>query len=374
VVIFKEGKQKTLEYALLKSIPIVSPLWLHECRESKQLVPKDNYLIKKTYTEILNEKVLSSNTSSIASSIGNKVGVKRKRKSGDDETTEDTKKQKVKKSEEEKKYIDLNDYTQEIEKNKKITENVKNNSKSITTKSNILEENKDILTNKENKKITNFFGKTETKKTADEIVSNIIEDYCDKLHICSYNLDDNNKNLIRKVIRNLGIYALNKIPITTIDKLKEHSYIVTSQNYRKNDLKVIYAILNNIKLLNLSYFEQADKIGSYPSNTEDYIIKPDVDTTHKPFQKERLKIFLHESLGTSIGLLLELVKLLGGEQDISEHLRLSDICIINKYEVDSIPSNVKVLNQDFLIDCLFKKKLMDVENLKYHPEKVFKKK
>jgi hypothetical protein len=372
VIIYKEGKGKTVEYGLLKNIPIVNPLWLHDSLTQNQLLQKDNYLIKKTYTEMLNEKVLSSNASSTTNSMGNKAQKTGKRKS--DEVSEKDKKQKViktEKTEDGKKFIDLNKFSEEIAKNKAITEKAKEGGTPNKKDTILNEENKE----NNNKKITTFFEKKEPVKPKDP--PNRVkspEDYSDRLHICSYCLDDGHKKLIKSVTGKFEKYVLNKIAITSIDKLKEYSYIVTTETYRKNDLKIIYAILNNIKLLNLTYFEQAEKDKKYPTNIENFIIKYPIDiskpTDNKPLS--RYKIYLHDSLSGTRPILLEVTKLLGG--DISEHLRLSDICVVNKYEVDAIPSSVKLLNQDFLVDCILNNKLMDMENMKYLPERVVKKK
>jgi hypothetical protein len=363
VIIFKEGKSKTIEYGLLKGIPVVNPLWLHDSLTQNLLLPKDSYTIKKTFTEVLNEKVLSSNNSSSTNSMVNKALKKR----NSEDPKDDGKKQKAKKSEGEKKFIDLNNFKEEINRNKTITEKVKSaiNSKPKS------ETGKDK--DKENKKITNFFGKSEKKPRLSSS-----EDYNDKLHICSYCLDEGQKSTIKSLTQKLGIFTLNKIPITSIDKLKEHSYIVTTENYRKHDLKIIYAILNNIRLLNFTYFEQASIDNSYPTDIELYLIPFPIDILKlreiKPLAVDKFKISLHENLGGTKPLLLEIVKLLGDASQISEHLRLSDICIVNKYEVDTIPSNVKLLNQDFLIDSFLNMKLMDLDNMKYFPEKLKKKK
>lgn len=51
------------------------------------------------------------------------------------------------------------------------------------------------------------------------------------------------------------------------------------------------------------------------------------------------------------------------------HIRLCDLCIINKIEVSQyFPPHVRNLNQDLLLDTLVTMKLVDFENLKYKPQ------
>ena len=50
-IIFKDGKLKTMKYAVDNNIPLVNPLWLHDQLNNK-FQGDNNYLIKRTFTEL----------------------------------------------------------------------------------------------------------------------------------------------------------------------------------------------------------------------------------------------------------------------------------------------------------------------------------
>ena len=50
-IIFKDGKLKTMKYAVDNDIPLVNPLWLHDQLNNK-FQGDNNYLIKRTFTEL----------------------------------------------------------------------------------------------------------------------------------------------------------------------------------------------------------------------------------------------------------------------------------------------------------------------------------
>jgi hypothetical protein len=388
-IVFKEGKNKTIEYALRNNIAIVNPLWMHDSLNEGKPLPKEGYVIKKTFTEIINEKDMS-NTSSAGSGLGLRKG---KRKNENTELkSEDFKNKKQKtianstKTEEGKKLINLNDFAKnEVKKNKALTQEVKkeNNTSSQSTNDNINTEKPE--NNKENKKITNFFNKTDTKDTKMRKPANIDVNNRksvidpNAIHICSFGLNEAEKLKINDTCKKLKKYALNKIPFDSLEKLKEYTYIITTENYRKNDMKIIYAVLNNIKLLNFTFFEKALADEKYPEDLNTYLLKYPIDLSNLPEQRplsvDKYKIHLHESLGGIKPIIIHLITLLGGDHsDIAENIRLSDICIIDKDDTGGKYSNVKLLNKDFLIDCFYFMKFMDMGNLKYQPERVINKK
>jgi hypothetical protein len=380
---------------------------LHESVTKGILVPKDKYLIKKTFTELYQEKGLASNSSSAASSI---TGVRGKKRKSNENTTRESaigKKQKVSsaKTKEDKTVIDLKSYKDEIERNQAIMEEIKKEPlPDVKDKELAIASTANPLSNKENKKITNFFEQNLEKKikkiekedetsisteldynNIDNIIkkekvdndNNNIEVPGEFKNIYLHRINLKTTNFITSVCKKLGGFVVAKHPATDINNLSNCEYIIAGENFVKNDLKIIYAALNKIKVLNLTFFEQADTDVKYPE-IENYILPiplpQDVDKKEqRPLALDRYKIHLHESLDTSRPILLELVKLLGGEDDISEHLRLSDICIVNLYEKNAIPSHIKLLNQDFLIDSFLNSKLMDMENLKYKPQRKVKK-
>ena len=66
-------------------------------------------------------------------------------------------------------------------------------------------------------------------------------------------------------------------------------------------------------------------------------------------------------------ILSKIVTLLGAS--IVHHIRLSDLCIINKVEsTQYFPPHVRNLNQDLIYDTLSNLKLPDLDNFKYKPK------
>jgi hypothetical protein len=53
---------------------------------------------------------------------------------------------------------------------------------------------------------------------------------------------------------------------------------------------------------------------------------------------------------------------------LATHIRLCDLCIINKVDSQYIPPHVKILNKDFILDTLNTLRLPDFNNLKYLPK------
>ena len=50
-IIYKDGRLKTIKYAMDNNIPLVNPLWLHD-KLNNIYEPDEKYLIKKTFTEL----------------------------------------------------------------------------------------------------------------------------------------------------------------------------------------------------------------------------------------------------------------------------------------------------------------------------------
>jgi hypothetical protein len=59
-IIFKDGREKTIEYALNNNIPILNPLFIHECCVKGKLLDIEKYRIKKTFTQFSLERDFST--------------------------------------------------------------------------------------------------------------------------------------------------------------------------------------------------------------------------------------------------------------------------------------------------------------------------
>jgi hypothetical protein len=87
----------------------------------------------------------------------------------------------------------------------------------------------------------------------------------------------------------------------------------------------------------------------------------------------KYKIFFHQSIKEGenseesliFNTLSKICVLFGGK--VVDNIRLSDICIINRIEKEYFPPQIKLLNQEFLIDTLSIFKLPDLNNKKYSP-------
>ena len=103
---------------------------------------------------------------------------------------------------------------------------------------------------------------------------------------------------------------------------------------------------------------------------------PKLETNDQPLIADKYKIFIHPSIHDKETYKLELfhkiIFILFGETKsiLADNIRLSDICIINQEDPkENYPGHVRLINQDFLIDCLFNAKMMDLNNIKYFPRK-----
>jgi hypothetical protein len=153
------------------------------------------------------------------------------------------------------------------------------------------------------------------------------------------------------------------------------------------DMKILYLLLINqgkiqnrvkdgkIKMLNFNFIldsiekNKALNVDNYLINSIDYNLlffekQEKVGRSKLPLYGFKIFLVCNEDLWKEI--YAQTVKILGGS--VVEHIRLSDICLINKVEKNiPYPPHVRKINYDFLFDCLEMKKLPELELVKYQP-------
>lgn len=370
-IIFKEGKEKTVEYAVKNQIAIVNPLWMHESIENNKLQDHKKYLyVNKSFTEsTLNKDILN--------------------------LVSENKKLESKK----RKFVSL-----EGDNENGATKLYKKNGVGKTDKISI-NDNLPIVNNNENNKITNFFrsnGKKNEDKDGNENSTTMISTFQVKtikinvnstyeniptkepevIKISSINLNEVNKFKIISTVRTLGRY---KYMGETMENIKSSDYVITTPVYNKNDIRMIYVMLKGLKLLNFNYFPDSLNDLKF-KGIEEYIIATPSLTPMKedgmkdihlplPLEENKYKIHIHPSLYKDDELkqqiLEDIIILLGGGKEITKNIRMADICVINKEDAnESYPGHVKLLNQDFIFDCFHNFKIMEMNNIKYKPERI----
>lgn len=370
-IIFKDGKKKTVDYALNNKITMVNPLWIHDSVQKNQLLEVEKYLVKKTYTE---NHLFDDITNITKSSQNSEMNYGKKRKFNQLTPNKDT-----------------NEADQEMIMKRKKEEN-KSKTQIIELTNSKIKELKEI---KPNNKITNFFKPTlqkekentslkleeESKIIAKEndILKESEHITTDLIKLSSINISEVNKHKILTFTKPSGPYQYLG---ESLQNINDSDYvIVNSLNKCKNDIKAFYSTFNNKKILDINFIFQNlnETINKETILIDKYILDKffdlkQIDKETLPFAQNKYKIFIHPSIYDKDNLKKETFhKILTtlGVDEFVDNIRLSDICIINKEDANEYyPGHVKLLNQEFLFDCFYNKKIMDFATFKYNPEKI----
>lgn len=422
-IVFKDGKLKTIEYALKHSIKIVNPLWVYDSNLSNSLLEDEKYLVKKTFSETSVQKNINNldKAKKQQQQILNNNN-KRTHQEMVDSTISSIKEPENDLIKPKKKLLDdsKNNKTAEIISKSstpvtKITENQASSLSTGVTKPKIALESSKHKTsinlkqkedseddNKRTPKITNFFKKQSLSYSSQEeqnttpngnsnikmkskTNSEINEIQIDKYKISSIFINEIEKHKILKCCKNFGNF---KYIGDNLKQVSESDFVIVGKNFNKNDTRIVYCVLNKLKLIKLSYFTDSLENKKY-LNIEDYLInirdisfvKSDYQTNEEEskaqlFEKDCIKIYLHPSLfdyektnDLKKETLIQCIKYLSKDDTIVDNIRLATMCIINKYDPsDYFPGHVKLVNQNYIYDCFYFNKLCDSEDLKYNAE------
>ena len=375
-IIFKDGKAKTIEYAKRHDIKLLNPLWVHESNIENKLLDVDKYLIKKTLAETsIQKNIPNINQDNKAvkrkhqEAINNVIDIKNR------ETTDDIIKPK-------KKLESIKVEKTQTPNNKQI---LTPTSTAITKQEILSSANKTTVleSNKKTAKITQFFQKQESNKKINlkeetDPDANIKEDNTPVIEPLNYSykvgsiyLSEMDKLKIIKCSKSIGIYRYIG---DNLKSISQSDYVIVANNFNKNDTRIVYCVLNNLKLIKLDFFVESLNNKEY-LDINNYITSIKIKEDDNKVLKDN-KIFLHPSLfdfeptnELKKKIMVEIIKRIGCEDIIVDKLRLSTICIINKLdENEYFPGHIKLINQNFLYDCFYNKKLCEVEDIKYNPE------
>jgi len=119
---------------------------------------------------------------------------------------------------------------------------------------------------------------------------------------------------------------------------------------------------SNIFKYNTDFYPPFKKYNFYihPSCYEESSIK-DRNGNKKNINNSVVKI--NEVSEINLEAIQFIIRILMGK--VVENVRMSDYCVINRLDKNKIPSHIRLVNTQFLIDCLIELKLMDYE--RYQP-------
>lgn len=416
-IIFKEGKNKTVEFALDKNIKLVNPLFIHESELKGELQTWEQFEIKKSYTELIrNSKMNSTKNNDCVETIYTKNESENKKRKFDQAfpnllRNEESISKKIKNN-----YSNIK--SSEFIYNKQSHENTK-----LETEKKSASTIKNQEMNKSENKITNFFrpsAKSEIKSNQDIkniFFENPILDNIQTVENCAESCNNSNSDLIK--ISSISIGEEGKFKINncvksmgkyiyvgeSLENISQSKFVVVNDTFNKNDFKYIYCLFYNKKIISLNFFIDSKNQNQYKfylehlnsfhksSNINEegqeekklynfYVkdfpinfksLEEKKITKDFPFKEDRYKIYLHPSLYEKElikkEVYVKILEFLGLE--IENNIRLSDICILNKQDLNEhFPGHVRLINESFLFDCLFNWKVMNIENMKYFPEKI----
>ncbi len=399
-IIFKDGKNKTLEYAINNKINMLNPLWVHESIQKQEPLDMKNYFIKKTLTDLLLENSIQAHSLNKNKKRKYEELSKSPDKSEELAKVESTKKRKLNHSidnEKNKKIVDLKG----ILKTNTFEENLKkdrdNNKREFKDERELDLNLKGSITKVvvQSNKITNFFKAITTKKDntvslnkTNSVTEKISDDHDNiskspivneikekEILLSSITIGEENKFKINNIITQLGKY---KYIGEKLESIMQSEYVIIKENTNKNDLRFIYALINKKPIIYINFFTESLKQTCYRDNISDYTFSKEEikflnsEISELPFKTEKFRIFLHPSLYDNESLKKDayvcFLKILGVEEP-ENNIRLADICIINKIiNNEYFPGHVKLLNDSFIFDCLYNLKVMDLNNWKYQPE------
>jgi hypothetical protein len=357
---------------LNNQIKLVNPLWVHDSVTKEELLDIEKYLIKKNYTEIYIQNGLQ-NISNITNSSN---GIK-KRKFNDLSKSPDSKQTGSKKKK-----------TDHVKTEEKMLDTV-NLKDSLVMRENKNESNisrsENKIETKPNNKITSFFKpvminkatKTENENfKIEENANTPIIDESALIKVSSINIGEVNKHKLLNCIKSLSKY---KYIGEKIESINDSEYIVITTNQNKHDLKYIHCLLNNKNFIDLKYFTESLQESKYKENIKDYLKSPnenesnDICVKELPFKKEKFQFYLHPNIYEKEPLRKDIfVRILNmlGVDEIETNIRQADICIVNKEDINEyFPGHIKLLNENFIFDCFYNFKVMDLHNIRYTPEK-----
>jgi hypothetical protein len=359
-IVFKEGKDKTVEFALKNGISLVNPLWVHESLMDDEVKAEGKYIVKKTFSE------LSVNQS-------HKFGKRRTFPvMENDVILENTKK--------------FKQSTQNYENCFKI--NNLQQTKKETIQSTLKEEEIENCNNKPNNKITNFFLKKTSEKdnivniTQKQNITLLKNEHQPSIKLAGIDINEMLKFKINSCLKELGKYDYIG---DSFESLQLAEYVVMNEtSLKKNDFKVILCILNKKKIISIKYFSDSlkDKEYSLIDNYKISLLSFENEITKgvDKIESSSLKVFLHPSLYAinelKKNLIIEIIKI-SKLCEIVDNIRLCEICLINKEDgKEHYPGHVKLINQNFIFDLFYSsdplsfKKNLDFNNIKYLPEKI----
>ncbi len=373
---------------------------MHESILKKEPLDMKNYLIKKTFTDLLLENSIHADSVPVNKKRKYEDFIKSPKKLEDGGNTESSKKKKLHHAPKDKKNLKIVDLKGILKSSKFEKDN--NNTKADKNKeipderevdATLKETNSKIIP--QSNKITNFFKAITTEKKnflSINKMNTVSENLLDKNENLSttLNVNDTRENL--KLITSIGIGEENKFRINKtvielgrykyigekLENIKQSEYVVIKENYNKFDLHFMYALINNKKIIYLNYFTESLQQKSYKENISDYFFNPPelkfINSTidDLPLKSEKFRIFLHPSLydkeTSRKDAYFSILKTLGVEES-ENNIRLADISIINKITNNEyFPGHVKLLNESFIFDCFYNCKVMDLNNWKYQPE------
>lgn len=416
-IIFKEGKNKTVEFALDKNIKLVNPLFIHESEIKGELQNWEQFEIKKSYTELNRiSKMNSLKSNDSVGTIFTKNESENKKRKFDQAfpillKNEESFSKKIK-----------NNYSN-IKSNELINKESHENTK-LQTEKKSYSTIKNQEMNKSENKITNFFrptAKSEIKsnqdskniffenpilnniQTVEKSVTSCYNSKSDLIKISSISLGEEGKFKINSCVKLLGKYIYVG---ESLENISQSEFVVVNDTFNKIDLKYIYCLFYNKKIISLNFFTDSKNQNQYKFHLEDFssfhkssnVNEEEQEQEKKlynfylknfpinlksleekkinkdfPFKEDKYKIYLHPSLYEKDlikkEVYVKILEFLGLEME--NNIRLSDICILNKEDLNEhFPGHVRLINESFLFDCFFNWKVMNIENMKYFPEKI----
>jgi hypothetical protein len=220
------------------------------------------------------------------------------------------------------------------------------------------------------------------------------------IKIASIGLGDSCKTKIRAIIKELSSNISNMNTIyfytgETYSDLEESELVIIKNSSNFNfykEFKTLYIhLLNNFllpgkklerKFIRFNYFLDCEKKKKF-LNFDSYLLKFsfDLENIDKMRHEDNsplkgYKVFLFPSESPFLDaeeedhkheVMERLITLLGGK--LVNHIRLSDLCIINRVESSQyFPPHVRNLNYDFIFDTLISLKLPELDSFKYKPK------
>ena len=400
-IIFKDGKNKTIEYAINNKINVLNPLWVHESILKQEPLDMENYFIKKTFTDLLLENSIQSHSLQKNKKRKYEEFSKSPEKSESLTNVESSNKKKLNHSiniEKNRKIVDLKGILKTSTFEKNLKNDNENNKREIKDETEVDQNSKESIAKEvaQSKKITNFFKPITTSKHNNSVsvsktlleTEKISEDNDNiskspnvnsikdkEVLLSSIAIGEENKFKINSIITQLAKY---KYIGEKLENINQSECVVIKENTNKNDLRLIYALIHKKPIIYINYFSESLKQTCYKDNISDFTFSKDEikfinsELSELPFKTEKFRIFLHPSLYEKEILkkdaYLSILKKLGVDEP-ENSIRLADICIINKINNNEyFPGHVKLLNDSFIFDCLYNLKVMDLNNWKYQPE------